>query len=182
MFDSLKDVIVIQKMGKPKFLNSHAKILFNELHKRHKGAPPEEADYADVLDRKIFYLYQNLSMDDHPARPDNNKPSATSNLSTSLAPGHCFSISDLLSFDFNVVNHSIFTDSKEISQCSSLDQLHKIIQELCPHEKSDEEGSRLLASSSSTFFQVRLIDVEEEGSRGSEVLIQILDISQRILG
>ena len=71
------------------------------------------------------------------------------------------------------VGEAVFTTYKEITMCNTMDQLQLVIDKLtgCKPEGGKKK---------SAFFQIKFLDVARDDSE--EVMIQILDVSQRVLG
>ena len=80
-----------------------------------------------------------------------------------------------MKLDREVVSESVFTSIREAAYFDSLDRMKLIIEKLF----ADSNGGEMLKSKS-IFFQIKFKDVAYSGS--SEVMIQILDISERVLG
>jgi len=161
MFNALEDSILLVKTSAIKFSNKLAQSLFKRVDEAHQALPD--------FDKPIFHLFNDT---------EKGAGRALENASC-----RCFSMRQLLSYNIEVVNNSVFTNSKLISESTQMDQVQKIIQE--QHDSSDSP-----LSDSVKFFQIKLIRVNAEKSirsrtRGpikedEEVMVQIQDISLRV--
>mmetsp|Transcript_2746 Transcript_2746/g.4306 ORF Transcript_2746/g.4306 Transcript_2746/m.4306 type:complete len:208 (+) Transcript_2746:1106-1729(+) len=166
MFHSLKDQVIVERKGVAVFQNAQADRCFSS-YKSDKSTQLT----ASVLDIKMFYVFQSYNTDES----EPNQDSQT--IHTAVSRRKRFSLRQLLRVDHDWVNSSIFTTSVDIGKSGSLDQLQQIIERL----QKEESLSDL-----PLFVQINLIRVKKEFIEdvyegADEFMIQIQDVSQRIL-
>ena len=139
-----------------------------------KEAMPTDEMSSVVMDEPMLYFFQSQEV-----KKKEKNESEDSDEEDGI------SLKKLLEMDRHLVKESIFTNNREISKCDSVQKLEDLIDKLNEnHREVDKES--VIGESASFFFQIKIIEVIQEDSfeqgKQAELMVQMLDISQRILG
>ena len=151
MFEAIQKSIIIVRDHKIIFFNAPATRLFKLLcrHQIQQSSLIPDLSDESLIDDQLFHVYENLSFEETKGKITQDS----------------FSIRQMLSLDREVLSNLVFTSSKKVAQCETLEMLKETID---VRRDSNDKPS---------FFQIKVRDLNIEG----EVMVSIHDISLRIL-